>query len=67
MYFSFPIALNLEENEPPVVHPILPFAAAAFPFLGLFGLFAIPLMWPLVCRVVPDPPRKDPFVRYLRK
>lgn len=45
----------------------LPFAAAAFPFLGLFGIFVIPLMWPLVCRVVPEPPRRDPFVRYSRK
>lgn len=44
----------------------LPFATAALPFLGLFGLFVVPLMWPLVCRIVPEPPRRDPFVRYKR-
>ena len=40
--------------------------AAAFPFLGLFGLFVIPLMWPLACRIVPEPPHRAPFVRYKR-
>lgn len=35
--------------------------------LGAAGLLILPPLWLSCLRLIPDPPRRDPFVRYNRK